>query len=610
MAGATRMAQYVVGIDLGTSNCAVAVAPIGEAKVPVALFAIPQVVDAGVVESRRLLPSFLYIPADAEFAEGVLALPWDPAPKLLAGAFARDHGAKVPDRQVSSSKSWLCHPGVDRRGPILPWGKTDDPALRKVSPLETAARLLMHIRKAFDREHPDTPIGEQQVVLTVPASFDPAARDLTAEAAKAAGLKNLVLLEEPQAALYAWLDSKGDAWRKELSVGDRVLVVDVGGGTTDFSLIEVAAEGDQLGLRRVAVGDHILLGGDNMDYALAYALKKEVEGDGGELDAWQMRVLVQSARVAKEALLSDATLERHSVIVPSRGSRLFKKTLKAELTRERLTQMVIDGFFPDCAPNAVPAQRRAGLAQVGLPYAADPGITRHLAHFLTRNARPGEAFARPTAILFNGGVLQSKAIEDRVVAVLNGWLQGAGAEPLKVLLGAELDVAVARGAAAYGLVRSGRGLRIRGGIARSYYIGVEQPMPAVPGYEPPISAVCIAPFGMEEGTELHLEGATFGLSVGDSARFRFFSSATRREDTIGVELPSWKPDELDELPPIETTLEGEVTTSSVGWQAPVEVGLFSSVTPLGTLLLECVELKPVGDEHRRWKLEFDVREKA
>ena len=594
------MSRFVVGIDLGTSNSAVAYAPLDTENASVAILDVPQVVDAGVVESRRLLPSFLYIASDAEFAPGALALPWDAAPKLVAGAFARDHGAKVPDRLVASAKSWLGHPSVDRRGPILPWGKSDDASIRKVSPLEASARYLLHLRRAFDAVHPDAPLGQQKIVLTVPASFDPAARDLTAEAAKAAGFTDLVLLEEPQAALYAWLDRQGASWRKQLSVGDRVLVIDIGGGTTDFSLIEASEDAGSLGLRRIAVGDHILLGGDNMDYAVAFAAKKELEDGGAELDAWQIRVLVQAARAAKEALLGDARIERQSLLVPSRGSKLFKKTLKVELERDRLHALVEEGFFPECQASDAPAPgKRGGLTQLGLPYASDPGITRHLAQFLSRNARDGERFARPTALLFNGGVLQSKALSDRLVRILNGWLTADGAPPAKVLQGAELDVAVARGAAAFGLARAGQGLRIRGGTAKTYYVGVEQPMPAIPGYEPPVSAVCVAPFGMEEGSEVSLPGQSFGLVVGEPARFRFFASSVRKDDAVGAEIPSWRPNEIEELAPIETTLEGP--SGSV-----IEVGLSATITPVGTLELHTVE---IGGDARRWKLEFDVRER-
>ncbi len=594
------MSQYVVGIDLGTSNSALAYAPLDEARLPIGLLELPQLVDVGVVERRRLLPSFLYIPAEAETQAGGLGVPWDASGKLVVGAFARDHGAQVPDRLVSSAKSWLCHAAVDRRGPILPWGKGDD-GVRKVSPLEATARYLLHLRRAFEAAHPEAPLGQQRVILTVPASFDPGARELTVEAARAAGLPNVVLLEEPQAAVYAWLEKRGESWRKELSVGDRVLVVDIGGGTTDFSLIDTVDEEGSLGLRRVAVGDHILLGGDNMDYALAFALKKELEEGGAALDAWQMRVLVQACRAAKEALLLDEDAggpTSQAILVPNRGAKLFKKNLKAELTRERVLEVVLQGFFPSCGPDATPEQRRVGLTQLGLPYATDPAITRHLAQFLTRHAREGEAFALPTAILFNGGVLGSPAIQQRITQVISTWLAEADAPEARVLSGAELDVAVARGAAAYGQAREGGGLRIRGGTARTYYVGVEQPMPAVPGYEPPVTAVCVAPFGMEEGTALDLPAQRFGLVVGQPARFRFFSSSVRKTDPIGSELDPLPPD-LEELAPIETTLDG--TAGAV-----VEVGLSAAVTPVGTLELSCVD----AAAERRWKLEFDVRDRA
>ena len=422
-----------VGIDLGTSNCVMAFAAQDE-DAAVEVVAVPQVVESGVVGTRSQLPSFLYLPGEHELAEGALSLPWDPAASFGVGVFARDHGGKVPDRLVHSAKSWLCQDGVDRRSGILPWGRSTE-EVAKVSPVQASALYIKHLASAWAAAHEGT-LAEHDVVLTVPASFDPAARDLTVAAAHAAGLADVVLLEEPQAALYAWLDSQGDGWREQLSVGDVVLVCDIGGGTTDFSLIAITESDGAMTLERVAVGEHILLGGDNMDYALAFAVRKELEERGTKLDAWQLRVLVQQARAAKEALLSNPDQASAPILIPNRGARLFKRTIKAELLQQQVMDIVLSGFFPQCEAGARPqVARRVGLSQLGLSYAADPAVTRHLAHFLTRHQ------ARPTAVLFNGGVMRSDPLRNRIVASLNAWL---GAE-IAVLGGADLDLAVARG---------------------------------------------------------------------------------------------------------------------------------------------------------------------
>ena len=592
----------VIGIDLGTSNSVAAFQLADEDGAPsggIVLCPVPQTIDAGVVEARPQLPSFLYIPAAGELGEGALALPWEANPRFCVGAFAREHGAKVPHRVVHSAKSWLCHDGVDRRGPILPAGRAEDGDVARLSPLAASAHYLAHLKSALALAGHKT--ADHDVVLTVPASFDPAARDLTVEAARAAGIANPLLLEEPTAALYAWLEGQGEAWRKQLQVGETVLVVDIGGGTTDFSLIRVTEDGGSLGLERVAVGDHILLGGDNMDFALAFAVRKQLEGEGTTLDNWQLRALVQSARAAKEALLENADRDAYPIVIPSRGSRLFAKSITAQLTRGQVIRIVCEGFFPFGPIGQGPrAARRAGLTQLGLPYASDPSITRHLAAFLARQGGGEGGFAHPTAVLFNGGVLQSDIIRQRVTTALNQWLEADGAVPIKVLSGASLDVAVARGAVYCGHARRGQGVRIRGGTARTYYVGVEEPMPAVPGFEPPLNAICVAPFGMEEGTSYTLSAQRFGLVIGEPVRFRFFASTTRKDDPVGTVLTEWSDDVVMEIAPIETALEdGEAQPGEV-----VEVQLVSSVTTTGTLVLEAVG---VNNDERRWTLEFRVR---
>jgi molecular chaperone DnaK (HSP70) len=506
------------------------------------------------------------------------------------GELARSHGAKVPTRLVSSAKSWLCHPGVDRRAAILPWGAPED--VQRVSPLEASARYLEHLLDAWNHAFKKHPAKDQHVVVTVPASFDAGARDLTLEAAKQAGLGEVTLLEEPQAALYAWLEAHGDGWRKQVKPGEVILVIDVGGGTSDFSLIGVHEKNSELSLERLAVGDHILLGGDNMDLALAHALSQKL---GKKLDAWQLNGLTYACRSAKELLFNDAKLDQAPVAVASRGSSLLGGTLKTTLERSELEALLTDGFFPKSRVDELPqTARRTGLAQIALPYAADAAVTKHLAAFLTRQAalaKPGEAFVRPTAVLFNGGVFKADALKARVLEVLGSWL---GAPP-KELPGADLDLAVARGAAYYGWVREGHGIRIRGGTARAYYVGVESAMPAVPGMEPPVKALCVAPFGMEEGTQADVPPQQFGLVVGEPTRFRFFASSVRRDDKVGAMLED--PSELEEVAPVETTLQGRQAG------ALVPVNLQAAVTELGALELRCLEKGGAG----KWKLELNVR---
>jgi hypothetical protein len=376
-----------------------------------------------------------------------------------------------------------------------------------------------------------------------------------------------------------------------------IIVVDVGGGTTDFSLIAVTEQDGDLQLSRIAVGDHILLGGDNMDLTLAHHLAQ-----GKNLDQWQFTALTYGCRQAKELLFSDPKLKKVPISIPGRGSALIGATTKAELTRDDVTRILIDGFMPKTTVTDLPrSARRAGLTQVGLPYAQDPGITRHLASFLTRQSRiaEGKAFVHPTAILFNGGVFKAPALKERVVEVLNDWLAADSGAPVKELSGVDLDLAVARGAAYYGWVRHGHGIRIRGGTARSYYVGVEPAMPAVPGFEPPVKALCVAPFGMEEGSKADVPPQEFALVVGEPTVFRFFASSVRREDRVGDMIDdAARNEDFEEVAPIETTLSG-----NAGRLVPVN--LQAAVTEVGTLELRCLEKGGDG----RWKLEMNVRVK-
>jgi molecular chaperone DnaK (HSP70) len=611
------MPRYSIGIDLGTTNSAASyfnldeTGPRGPAQT---MLPIPQVTGVGAVGEKLLLPSFLYLPNPQEFPAGALALPWDKSRKdVVVGEFARAHGSKVPMRLVSSAKSWLCHAGVNRLEPILPWQAPAD--VPRISPLDASARYLAHIREAWDHQFPDAALAGQDVVLTVPASFDAAARELTLQAAQQAGLPNITLLEEPQAAFYAWIEKLGAGFRKQIQPGDVALVVDVGGGTSDFSLIAITAQDGDVALSRIAVGDHILLGGDNMDLALAHAVNQRLAAGGKKLDAWQFNALTFACRQAKEQLYADDRLKQAQLVVPGRGSSLIGGTLKATLTRDELNTVLTDGFFPRSAITDLPqTARRTGLTQMALPYAQDAGVTRHLAAFLTRQAQAmaaaqnapvtvaGRKFVHPTAVLFNGGVFKAEPLKQRVLDVLNQWLTDDGGQPVKELEGADLDLAVARGAAYYGWVRHGHGLRIRGGTARAYYVGVEASMPAVPGLEPPVKALCVAPFGMEEGTQADVPPQEFGLVVGEPTRFRFFSSSVRRDDLAGVLLDDVAGnDELEEVAPIETTLPAQA--GDAGKLVPVN--LQAVVTEIGTLELRCLEKGGAG----QWKLELNVRMK-
>ncbi len=587
------MARFVVGIDLGTTNCGIAFVDT-EAEGTIELMAVAQVIAPGEVAPRATLPSFVLLPSEHEVAPAAMALPWNDAPGLAVGSMARDRGSELPHRLVSSAKSWLSYTGVDRTAPILPWrgeAASDDDAER-LSPVEASSRYLSHIRAAWNHERPDHPLEHQDIFLTVPASFDAVARELTAVAAREAGLGQVTLLEEPQAAFYSWLAQSGDTWRDSLGAGDVVLVCDIGGGTTDFSLIAVSDDGGTLSLERVAVGDHILLGGDNMDLALSHAVVTRLGGKGKKLKPMQRRALVHACRRAKEQLLSAEAPESVPISILGSGSRLIGGTIRTQLERADAETFLLDGFFPKVAADTTTTKRRAvGLKELGLPYASDPAISRHLAEFLARHGR------QPTAILWNGGVMKGELLRQRLGTIVGGWF---GASPLPSLAGTDLDLAVAHGAAYYGLVRRGKGIRIRGGTARAYYIGVETSMPAIPGFEPPVNALCVAPAGMEEGSAVDLPDSELGLVVGESAEFRFFASSHRKDDDAGALLD---PEEIElaELDPVVTMLEAndQVSAGEV-----VAVSLQSRVTEVGTLELWCVSSENKG----RWKLEYSVRE--
>ena len=617
------VSPFIVGIDLGTTNSALAYCrPASARDARYQVLGVDQLVAPGQVASQKVLPSFLYIPHDGEITTQETQLPWEKSglsdASGVVGVWARERGVAVPDRMISSAKSWLGHAQVDRRAPILPWRSEMEG--RKLSPVEVSARYLRHLVAAFEYDQASQgeamTMAETQVVLTVPASFDEVARSLTYEAAQAAGLSQLTLLEEPLAAFYAWLGHQGEQWREHVQPGDLVLVCDVGGGTTDFSLIAVS-ENDrgQLELERISVGDHLLLGGDNMDLALAFAVRQELETEGRTIDHWQFLSLIGHVRVAKEKLLMDEGLQEVPLAIAGKGSSLFAQVISTRLTRAQVEAVLLQGFFPLTSASDLPHGRRAlGIQELGLPYEADAAISRHLARFLQRSMQnlrsdtsgkaarlglgvgaSGEALM-PTAVLFNGGVFNAPLLRQRVLSLLQSWNDG---KPVKELPSAELDLAVALGAAYYGRMRAtGEGIRVQSGTARSYYIGLDSPFPAVPGYTPPVKALCLVPQGTDEGTSLSLKDQKFGLVVGESVEFRFFSSVVRAGDQVGTVVPDAKRD-LVETSSLSVALpaDGHVTGEVV------PVSLDAAVTETGVLEIYMREV----NSDRRWQVEFNVR---
>jgi molecular chaperone DnaK (HSP70) len=589
-------ARYLVGIDLGTTNTAVAYVDTRAADPRVRVFEVPQLVAPGEVAPRQQLPSFVYLAGEHDLSAAETSLPWRADAREVVGELARWQGARNPARMIASAKSWLCHPGVDRKAPILPWGETEGPRL---SPVAAQAQVLAHIAAAWDDQmagEPDGRFVDQEIVVTCPASFDEAARELTLEAAAAAGLPRVVLLEEPQAAFYAWIDRHRSS-ASTLAPGERVLVFDVGGGTSDFTLITVDPDG---GFERTAVGDHLLLGGDNVDLTLAKLVEQRL---GKKLDALQWHGLVHAARLAKETLLGDAPPDEVPITVAGRGSKLIGGTMRDRIERGELERVLFDGFFPLVERGTTPVRGRGGLQEMGLPYASDPAVTRHLASFLARHG--GE---RIDAILFNGGAMTPRSLRARVIEQIARWQDGAAPRQLEAVAP---ELAVAVGAAYYGMVRRGMAARIRGGTPRAFYLGVA-------GAEAGNVAVCIATRGLEDGTTVELP-RDFELVTNRPVRFRLYSS-TSREDEPGAIVPigDGRADTLEdgsdllELPPIVTVLRARGKSTAT-------VRLAITITELGALEIWCHETveggaRPGFDEVRgpvsgrgRWRLTFDMR---
>jgi hypothetical protein len=599
--------EYIIGIDLGTTNTVVSYtkASIDLGLTPeIHILKIPQTVGPGAVELRNILPSFMLAPGPHDVPAGALKLPWRDESPFTVGEFAKNRGAEIPSRLISSAKSWLCHPLVDRNSPILPWKSPGD--CPKLSPVEASALILQHICHAWNHQMAKTADGfeerlgikNQDILLTVPASFDAVARELTVKAAQLAGLEQVTLLEEPQAAFYSWIAASGDSWRKKVSVGDLVLVFDIGGGTSDFSLIRVSEKEGELELERIAVGDHLLVGGDNMDLSLAYTLSKRLNDQGKRLDGRQMQGLWHSCRNAKELILSGNGPEQHPIAILGSGSSLIGGTLRTQLTRTDAETVILDGFLPLCERNALPnAPQRSGIRELGLAYEADPSVSRHLARFLSRQDHHFNAPTMPTAVLFNGGVMKAHELRKRVLRILNSWQDSERPGSVRELEASDFDLAVARGAVYYGLARRGYGVRIRSGLGKSYYLGVAAALPAVPGMATPTRALCLAPFGLEEGTTTSLSSQEFILVVGEPVTFDFLSSSVRFSDMPGAVMDDWE-GEIELITTLETTLEGQHGTA-------IPVTLEVVVTEIGTLEVWCVS----SETGAKWKLEFNVRER-
>lgn len=597
-----RPSRYVVGIDLGTTNSAMAYVDTKTSKWRVESFGVPQLVAPFQVESRDTLPSFHYEATTTETKDGALELPWSAAkPTAAVGVFARDEGAAKPGRMIASAKSWLCHAGVDRTAELLPWQGDDD--VERLSPVEVTARYLAHLRDAWEAEFPKFPLAEQDVVITLPASFDEVARELTIAAAKQADLPRVLLIEEPQAAFYAWVDRHTDTWREQVAPGQKILVCDIGGGTSDFTLIRVR-ESDVAGdveFHRVAVGEHLILGGDNLDLTLARHVEAKLT-DGGKLSSAQWDVLVRAARQTKETLLGDSPPESLTVNLPSSGSKLIGSGVQVEVTRDEVEQVLVDGFLPRVPLDARPTRRQSGFQDFGLPYATDAGITRYLAAFLEAHRTTGDDAtsttepitehdpARPDIILFNGGFFASPVLRQRLLDVVASWFSDER-EPWQpvVLAGERLDLAVARGAAYYGMVRRGEGIGITANLARSYYIGVESERPV---------AVCLVPGSASAGQDFEITDANFHLKLSEPVEFPLFSSSTRLVDPPGAVIDIDQ-GELTPLPPIRTVL----TAGRKRDAQSVDVRLHAHLSEIGLLELSCREV----DCNRSWRLQFDIR---
>ncbi|MDW1979528.1 Hsp70 family protein [Vibrio sp. Vb0304] len=605
--------RFLVGIDLGTTNTVVAYCEITDnlEQSEVSLFDIDQLIGPGEVVRKPLLPSFRYHPAVGQISPSDLTLPWENEPvsgdisNVIVGEWARELGAKVEGRQVSSAKSWLSHQAVDRSSDILPWAGAQD--VDKVSPVIASASYLNHIRQAWNYRHPSNKLEDQDVVVTVPASFDETARKLTLEAAELAGLKKIVLLEEPQAVCYDWYARHQQTTADELKDLPLILVCDVGGGTTDLSLIEAKFTHDDLALDRIGVGEHLMLGGDNLDLALAHLAESRFS-QTKKLTAASLTKLIQQTRKAKENLLSTSAPEEVKITMLGSGSKLLGGTKSIALSKQEVHQIALDGFFPLSDFSEVPDKRRSAVVEFGLPYVADPAVSKHVAEFLTQHQQVSRAAlgieddkhnAIPVGLLLNGGVFNSALVTERVTTLLSDW-RGA---PVTVLDNPHPDWSVALGAVAFGKARRGAQLKIGGGAARSYFLHLQEKNKMG-------KALCLLAKGTEEGHEIRLSGRRFSLTLGEPVRFNLLTSThdtltnnTAIQNGVMVDVD---PDLFAPLPPYITTLEGEGAELQANQKERVEVQLACQLTEVGTLKMECVSAE---DDSKRWELEFEVRNK-
>ncbi|WP_447065821.1 Hsp70 family protein [Vibrio alginolyticus] len=606
--------RFLVGIDLGTTNTVVAYCEITDnlEQSEVSLFDIDQLIGPGEVVRKPLLPSFRYHPAVGQISPSDLTLPWENEPvsgdisNVIVGEWARELGAKVEGRQVSSAKSWLSHQAVDRSSDILPWAGAQD--VDKVSPVIASASYLNHIRQAWNYRHPSNKLEDQDVVVTVPASFDETARKLTLEAAQLAGLMKIVLLEEPQAVCYDWYARHQQTAADELKELPLILVCDVGGGTTDLSLIEASfSSQDELALDRIGVGEHLMLGGDNLDLALAHLAESRFN-QSKKLTAASLTKLIQQTRKAKENLLSASAPEEVKITMLGSGSKLLGGTKSIGLSKQEVHQIALDGFFPLSDFSEVPDKRRSAVVEFGLPYVADPAVSKHVAEFLTQHQQVARAAlgiedekqnAIPVGLLLNGGVFNSELVTERVTTLLSDW-RGA---PVTVLDNPHPDWSVALGAVAFGKARRGAQLKIGGGAARSYFLHLQEKNKMG-------KALCLLAKGTEEGHEIRLSGRRFSLTLGEPVRFNLLTSThdtltnhTAIQNGVMVDVD---PDLFAPLPPYITTLEGEGAELQANQKERVEVQLACQLTEVGTLKMECVSAE---DDSKRWELEFEVRNK-
>lgn len=585
-------AKYIIGIDLGTSNTVVSYGKLESAdKAPeFKIFQIPQIVNPGEILERPQLPSFVYFPGENEKNNDKFTLPWNESERFIIGEYAKKRGGEVPLRQIASAKSWLCNHHVQREEKILPWDS--DEVEDKLSPVMVQTEILNHIKEAWNFEfaldNEDFLFEKQKITITIPASFDAVARELTLKACKDSGIENPTLMEEPQAAFYSWLLENDETWRKLINKDDSILVCDIGGGTSDFTLIKVFEEDGNLNLERTAVGDHLLVGGDNMDLAVSYLVRSKIAASGKKPDSWQMRTLLNKSRDAKEYLFENPGSGSAKISLPARGMKLIGGTIKSEVLEAELEQIVKGGFFPGCSSDSKPENnRKTGLTEAGLSYESDPAITKHLADFLSRSPE-----VNPSFILFNGGVMKAGEIRSHIKNIITSWSDD---ETIKELETTGLDTAVSFGAAYYGFIKETGGIRIKSGLNKSYFIEVASSMPAIPGIPMPTKAVCVAPFGMEEGTTLKISEKQYMLTLGEDVSFNLFASSVNSQEEPGNIVEDFQGD-LEEITEIETFLNGEK-----GEQIPVILEIHA--TEIGTLDFYCASV----NDDRKWKLEFSLR---